>query len=66
MTKIREYRVCENGDFDILVSFSKEDIDKMGISTLFHFRRQRDMIEVIWSSLRREIMDDDKRTLNSE
>ena len=65
MTKIKEYRICENGDFDILVSFSKEDIDKLGIDTMYHtLERQKDIILLIWHDLKREISEDDKRTLN--
>ena len=65
MTKIKEYRICENGDFDILVSFSKEDIDKLGIDTTYHaLETQKDNILRIWHDLRREISENDKRTLN--
>ncbi len=65
MTKIKEYRLCENGDFDILVSFSKEDINKIGIDTTYHtLERQKDLILAIWYDLKRELSEDDKRTLN--
>jgi len=65
MTKIKEYRICENGDFDILVSFSKEDIDKLGIDTTYQaLETQKDNILRIWHDLRREISKNDKRTLN--
>jgi len=63
MVKIKEYRVCENGDYDILVSFSKEDIDKIGIDTKFHLVRMKDVIKTIWSHLKKEISADDKRML---
>ena len=65
MTKIKEYRLCENGDFDILLSFSKEDIDKIGIDTTYHsLDRTKDIILSIWHDLKREISENDKRTLN--
>ena len=64
MTKIKEYRICENGDFDILVSFSKEDINRIGIDTTYHLKSNKDAIHGIWYSLRKEIIDDDKRTLD--
>ena len=65
MTKIKEFRLNENGDFDVLVSFSKEDINKLGIDTTYRIlERQKDIILAIWYDLKKEISEDDKRALS--
>jgi len=45
--KIKEYRLMENGDFNVLVSFSHEDIEKMGFDTSYPFNQITQFITAI-------------------
>lgn len=35
--RIKEYRITETGDFDILVSFTHDEIENIGYDTRHHF-----------------------------
>lgn len=60
--RIKEFRLSDNGDFDILISFSREDIKKLGIDTQFQMNRTKDILPFILESLKKEILADDRRT----
>jgi len=60
--RIKTISLHDNGDYDILVSFSKEDIDKIGIDTTYHIlEKQKELILMIWNDFKKEIKCDDKR-----
>ena len=58
--KVKEYRITENGDFDILISFSHEDIREIGLDTQYQFKQESIFMAAIIRGLKKHWCEENK------
>ena len=51
--KVKEYRMTEEGDFDILFSFSHEEMKFIGRDSMYHFKGTYDFMRSMISEFQR-------------